>query len=496
MGIDINEMMGGATAEMDAIKDLKAEFDSLKSDDPRKAELHRQISEAATPIRRMLNNLPEGIGGDIKRQFIADTGGESFFQGSPEFTEAAGKFEASSTLATKMQEGEEKSTAALEQGMESIKAGAQEAKDIYAEGEAKTLSAIESGKEAAGAEITAGEKKIGDLAVEGGEELTQIGKDAETSLTDISAEAGQKIGETAQTAAGSMRTDIQSGVSDAQGQLDPYNQAGVGALGKQQTLLGIGEGGMEGAQAALEATPGYQFNLQQGLAGIQSGAAARGGTLGGRALKELQTRGAGIASQTYNTTLAQLGQVAGRGQQAASTMAGIGMQGTGMMNQATQFGAQGEMMGTEFAAQGAMRGTEVGAQYGAMGTQMATGGQMDASRFGAAGRAGIEQQATGQEIAAMGMSTAGRAGTTMSGANAAANIHSQQASTVANIYGTQATVGAQMETGSAQYQANMQWQRMEAQLAKDMASWSSGQALFGDLLGVAGAVGGAYVGGL
>ncbi len=50
------------------------------------------------------------------------------------------------------------------------------------------------------------------------------------------------------------------------------------------------------------ATPGYQFALQQGLQGVERGAAAKGTLLTGGTLKGLAQYGSGLASQTYGDT--------------------------------------------------------------------------------------------------------------------------------------------------------------------------------------------------
>lgn len=53
------------------------------------------------------------------------------------------------------------------------------------------------------------------------------------------------------------------------------------------------------SQAALEQTPGYQFNLTQGLKAVQNSAAARGLGVSGAALKGASTYATGLADSTY-----------------------------------------------------------------------------------------------------------------------------------------------------------------------------------------------------
>jgi hypothetical protein len=84
--------------------------------------------------------------------------------------------------------------------------------------------------------------------------------------------------------------------------LDPFNKIlqqtapGANAYG---TALGLGGGDPAQIQKQLESTPGYQFNLDQGLKAIDRGAASRGLTTSGNAIEAEQKYGAGLASNTY-----------------------------------------------------------------------------------------------------------------------------------------------------------------------------------------------------
>lgn len=95
---------------------------------------------------------------------------------------------------------------------------------------------------------------------------------------------------------------------------------------------------------SLQATPGYQFRMEQGEQGVNRGAAARGGLLSGATQKALAEFGQGLASTEYQnawqraqaayqsafdryqnnrtTKYNMLSTQAGRGQNAANTMAG------------------------------------------------------------------------------------------------------------------------------------------------------------------------------
>ena len=75
---------------------------------------------------------------------------------------------------------------------------------------------------------------------------------------------------------------------------------------------GVGLGGSAGTASALtafrSATPGYQFAYDQGMQGLNRAASAGGRLASGGAMMEAQKYGTGLADQTYNTWLSNLGQ--------------------------------------------------------------------------------------------------------------------------------------------------------------------------------------------
>lgn len=94
-------------------------------------------------------------------------------------------------------------------------------------------------------------------------------------------------------------------------------------------------------------TPGYQFNLSQGLQAMQAQQAAQGRLVGGGALLQAQSFGQNLASQSYNQQVNTLAQLSGAYQAPASALqAAYGTLGqqqnvsTGQANiAATQLGA-------------------------------------------------------------------------------------------------------------------------------------------------------------
>lgn len=79
----------------------------------------------------------------------------------------------------------------------------------------------------------------------------------------------------------------------------PFREAGVTATNMLTGQLPALTAPMQMTQAQLEATPGYQFNLSQGLKATQNSAAARGLGLSGAAMKGAANYATGLADSTY-----------------------------------------------------------------------------------------------------------------------------------------------------------------------------------------------------
>jgi hypothetical protein len=134
-------------------------------------------------------------------------------------------------------------------------------------------------------------------------------------------------------------------------------------------MLGIGGGGAGINPATFQASPGYQYALQQGTEAVNN-AAATGGGVGGNALKQLQSTGQGLANQNFtnylNTSnsafqglLGNLGGLVNTGQSATDSISKLGA------NEAAQLGgyaigagnAQGSgIMGSANALAGGVNG--------------------------------------------------------------------------------------------------------------------------------------------
>ena len=118
------------------------------------------------------------------------------------------------------------------------------------------------------------------------------------------------------------------------GDLLPYNTEGQAA---DQNIANMPAFSFAPTQAQLEATPGYQFNLSQGLKATQNSAASRGLGVSGAAEKGAASYASGLADTTYqnqfanalatyNQNLARQQQLAGLGESAAAQTGDYGTQ--------------------------------------------------------------------------------------------------------------------------------------------------------------------------
>ncbi len=169
-----------------------------------------------------------------------------------------------------------------------------------------------------------------------------------------------------QQAGAQAQNFTQQQLANSQTALNPYTNAGSQAISTvgglmQQGANGVGPlasftGEFQAPTAAqAEATPGYQFQLQQGLQALQNSAAANGGLLSEGTGKQLEQYGQGLAStnyqQVYNNAMQQYQQqytqfqnnqsnlynrlmgVGQTGLSAAQTGVGAAMQGAGLYGQ-------------------------------------------------------------------------------------------------------------------------------------------------------------------
>ena len=167
-----------------------------------------------------------------------------------------------------------------------------------------------------------------------------------------------------QNAQAQARGQVQQGTQQAAAFQQPYYQ-----LGQQnaQTLSNMTNNGafnvtpynyqMGQAPAAYQQTPfsfqqspGYQFQLQQGLNSVQNSAAAGGGLLSGATMQALQKYGTGLAAQDYNNAYQRYvqGQELGMGVQNQAYGQYAKNQTMGMQNAQDIYNAQNQQAQQNF----------------------------------------------------------------------------------------------------------------------------------------------------
>jgi len=152
--------------------------------------------------------------------------------------------------------------------------------------------------------------------------------------------------------AGQGAAQAQQTLAQQRNDLMPYREAGLAPLQAQQDLLGLnGQPAADAAMANFQSSPGYQFQLQQGLRATDAGAAAQGMLRSGAALKAEQTFGSGLANSDFNQYyqrlmgLSTLGENAAAGGASTANQAGALAQNAGN-TQASIYGDAAKGLGS------------------------------------------------------------------------------------------------------------------------------------------------------
>ena len=141
-----------------------------------------------------------------------------------------------------------------------------------------------------------------------------------------------------------------------QGQLEPFREAGVGALEQQQALLGLlGQEQQQQAFTAFVDSPGQQFLRERGQRNLLRNASAIGGLGGGNVRSALVQQGVGFAQQDFQNQLNRLAELSGTGQTAATSVGQFGARVSGGI--ANLLGMQGQAR-----ASGILGAKQAGAQ--------------------------------------------------------------------------------------------------------------------------------------
>lgn len=144
----------------------------------------------------------------------------------------------------------------------------------------------------------------------------------------ISSNAASKASNAQQASAQAGINAQQNEFNQVQQMLSPYAQAGTGALGAQQNLIGVnGAGPQQQAISQLQSQPYYQSQLAAGNNNILQNASATGGLRGGNTQGILAGFAPGLLAQTVQQQYGNLGGLTSVGQNAAAMTgnAGIGI---------------------------------------------------------------------------------------------------------------------------------------------------------------------------
>lgn len=120
------------------------------------------------------------------------------------------------------------------------------------------------------------------------------------ALTGLSTAYAASQASKAQVSAANTASNTALGMyNTTRNDLSPYRDIGGVASNDLTSRLGELTSPINMDQATLEKTPGYQFNLTQGLKAVQNSAAARGLGNSGAALKGAANFATGLADSTY-----------------------------------------------------------------------------------------------------------------------------------------------------------------------------------------------------
>lgn len=131
------------------------------------------------------------------------------------------------------------------------------------------------------------------------------------------ANAAKKARQAAGNAADSSIAEQQRQYDLSRQDMQPFREAGVNALGRQEAIL-------NGDYSGFENSPDYLYNRGQMVQGMDRSAASRGRLFAGGYGIDMAANLNGLASQNLNSYWAKLAGQAGQGFNATSAMAGYG----------------------------------------------------------------------------------------------------------------------------------------------------------------------------
>lgn len=283
--------------------------------------------------------------------------------------------------------------------------------------------------------------------------------DIANTLGMVGNSIGQGIG-ALQAGEGRALGRIDQFTGQAVNNLNPYSQAGQSALGQEAALSGaLGGQAQQQAINQFMESPAQKFLRERGEQSLLRNASAIGGLRGGSTLSALQEQAIGVAAQQQQQQLENLRNLAGRGQQAATTQSGF-MQDAGTTGAGITASLAGQQAG--------LYGQQAGLQ-GNLGSQLANMSQ-NQGQFGAGLVNNLGQNVAGLRQG-LGTSEAGALGS--AGGNIA-NLQNQLGGNAANVFGNTSNnlAGLRSQAG----------QQVAGQLNQQTSGLSNNQLALGQML--------------
>lgn len=133
----------------------------------------------------------------------------------------------------------------------------------------------------------------------------------------MSKNSADKAANAQKNAANGAIAASQENYSKTANNLNPYINAGSGALTQMQALNA-------GDFSSFKASPDYQYTFNQELQGLDRSAASRGSLFSGGHNADVMAMAGGLASQQYGNFYNRLSGLANSGQNAASNLGSVG----------------------------------------------------------------------------------------------------------------------------------------------------------------------------
>jgi hypothetical protein len=235
------------------------------------------------------------------------------------------------------------------------------------------------------------------------------------SIAAVGAVGGAAISGSASKSAANTQADAANRAADLQNQqweqtqanLKPYMDLGQSYINPLKSALSnpmLTQQFSAPTEQQAQATPGYQFTLNQGLKSMQNSAAARGLGVSGAAMKGAANYTTGLADSTYNdvfnralqtfntnyssaaNNVNRLQSVVSNGQNAAATNGSLGAAAAGNIGNTLMSGANAQasgMVGSANALSGALNGIGNSAMtYGLLQNNAGGGGGVTNPTYG------------------------------------------------------------------------------------------------------------------